>query len=255
MASGDQLASYRGPIIPAGSSNHRIVYALFEQEGKAAFIPALEDRKFFNVKIFASENNLKLVNAAYFYAQPRQYAEPSRQNIKQKGLLGNLFDNIGDLVDDLGNIVGINIGDDDDGDDYYGDDDDEDNNDGGLHISIGLNDGVHIGVGHGHDGKLSSVVHSSGQPSSVARSSGGPSSSPKPSSVARSSGKPSSSPKHSSVARSSDEPSASPEPSKSVGSSSNNAQSHKTIISSVRHIHYSYSSHHSSHSVFYPTPN
>ncbi|KAG2196575.1 hypothetical protein INT47_004878 [Mucor saturninus] len=252
LESGNQLATYRGPILPPGSANHRVVYALFEQENKNAVIPALEDRKFFNVKTFAAENNLKLVNAAYFYAQPREFVETTQQDIKQTGLLGSLFDNIGDLVDDLDDIVGINIGNDYDDDYDYDDDDDDDDEDeddddgrNGLHIGIDLNDGVHIGVGRGRDGKISSVVRSSARPTAAPRSSG------RSSEASRSNSKPRPTGKSDPPSRSSK----SSNKSASKSSKSSNKSASRSKGSSSYHYHYSYSSHYSSHSGSAPTPN
>lgn len=171
--------TYQGPTPPIGSGDHRVVYALFEQETKNTVVSPLSDRAFFNIKKFAADNKLKLVNAAYIYTHPQENVDQFHQAVKQEGFLDNLFDNIGDLIDDLGNIVGINIGNNDNNDDY---------NDGGIHIGVDLNDGVHIGVSRDRDGKISSVIRPSGkvssgiQPSninSVGRSSKGPSPPPR----------------------------------------------------------------------------
>jgi hypothetical protein len=136
---GNSLASqestaYMGPTPPAGSGKHRVVYALFEHQNtdaNAANIEPLMDesngrRINFDLKKFASDNQLKVVNAAYIYTQYQEGITHKIQEVNQSGFVGEVIDGAGDIfngvvhgvggivdsiIDDLGNNVGGLIGD------------------------------------------------------------------------------------------------------------------------------------------------
>ncbi|KAG2235039.1 hypothetical protein INT48_008962 [Thamnidium elegans] len=127
----NQFTAYRGPIPPAGAKDHRIVYALFEQDNKNITILPLSKRVHFDIKKFAAANKLKLVNAVYMFTQPQESVRRAQNEMKPNGILTDLLDDLDDLIDDLGGVVDVNLG-------------------GRIHIGIGLGDGVQIGIGGHH---------------------------------------------------------------------------------------------------------
>ncbi|GAA5794925.1 hypothetical protein HPULCUR_000273 [Helicostylum pulchrum] len=119
-----QFTAYRGPTPPPGAKDHRIVYALFEQENKNLTIPRLSNRVHFDIKKFAAANKLKLVNAVYMFTQPQDGVKRVQNEMKPNGILNDLFDDLDDIFDDLGGVVDVNLGGSNDEDDYFTDEDD-----------------------------------------------------------------------------------------------------------------------------------
>lgn len=65
---------YHGPTPPEGTSKHRYVFALYEQEeNDQELVPKLEDptlhRAFFDLNKFTQDNKLKLVAASYIFVE------------------------------------------------------------------------------------------------------------------------------------------------------------------------------------------
>lgn len=88
---------YQGPTPPAGATDHRIVYALFEQENKNITIAPLSNRVNFDIKKFITENKLKIVNAAYIYTQGQEINR--EQQVKQDSSAEEIYDDLGNVVD------------------------------------------------------------------------------------------------------------------------------------------------------------